>query len=401
MTPRPAKPDLSPPAAVKTWQRWSLMVGGAATILVLIGAFLQPDQFFRAYLFNYMDWLGIALGSSALLMIRHLTKGAWGMVVRRVWGAAMRTVPLLTLMFIPILFGIHRLYPWSWPDSALAGNKALLEHVQHIRGYMNVPGFIARAVLYFAVWNAISFLLTKWSREQDRPPVRDNARFKKLSAPGLILYAFTISFAAIDWLMLLDPTWNSTMYPLILLAGQLIAAICFVIVIERLLVDYKPMSELLKPDYVHDHGKLTLAFIMLWAYFSFSQWLIIWAGNLPEEISWYLRRLNGGWQYCGLILFVFGFALPFLTLLSRPYKRNVRKLAYLAVWLLVMRWLDLLWIVEPNFSKTFSISWLDVVMPFAMGGLWLAYFFRNLASMELVPAYDVLASEVLEPVHEG
>jgi hypothetical protein len=390
--------DLSTPAVVKTWQRWGLMVGGAASILVLIGAFIQPQQFFRAYLFNYMDWLGIALGSSAMLMIRHLTKGAWGMVVRRIWGAAMRTIPLLTLLFIPVAIGIKYLYPWAWPESALTGDQKLLEHVEHIRPYMNVQWFIIRAVFYFAVWNAISYFLTKWSREQDKPPVRDNNRFKILSAPGLIAYAFTISFAGIDWLMSLDPTWYSTMYPLTLLAGQLIASICFVVIAERLLFDYKPMSELLKPEYVHDHGKLMLTFIMLWAYFSFSQWLIIWAGNLPEEISWYLRRLNGGWGWCGLILFICGFALPFLTLLSRPYKRNVRHLAYLAIWLLVMRWLDMLWIVEPSFSKTITITWLDVVMPFAMGGLWFAYFCRNLSSMALVPAYDVLASEVLEPV---
>jgi hypothetical protein len=244
-------------------------------------------------------------------------------------------------------------------------------------------------------------LLSMWSRQQDRPPVRDHStRFKALSGPGIILYAFTISFAAIDWTMSLDPSWVSTIYPLIILIGELLAALCFAIIVERILFDYQPMSELLKPEYVHDHGKFMLTFIMVWAYFSFSQWLIIWAGNLPEEITWYLKRLNGGWGFIGLALVLFHFAVPFAILLSRPFKRNVRKLVWLAVWLLFMRYIDLFWIVEPNFSTRFSVTWADVLVPFAMGGLWLAYFCRNLSSIPLVPAYDVFATEVLEPAHE-
>jgi hypothetical protein len=231
--------------------------------------------------------------------------------------------------------------------------------------------------------------------------VRDNTRrFKALSAAGLILYAFTISFAAIDWVMSLDPSWISTIYGLLFLIGQVLSALCFAIVVERILFDYKPMSQLLKSDHVHDHGKLMLAFIMVWAYFEFSQWLIIWAGNLPEEITWYVRRLNGGWGSIGLTLAMFHFAVPFVLLLSRPFKRDVRRLALLATWLIVMRYLDLLWIIEPNFSKTFHITWADVIVPVAIGGLWLAYFFRNLSAMPLLPVYDVSAAEVLEPAHE-
>lgn len=393
--------DLMAPPVVKTIQRRMLILGGVASVIVIIGAFMQPQVFFRAYLINFMDWLGICLGSMAILMLRHLTKGGWGMIIRRTLGAAMRTLPLMAALFIPILFALPKLYPWARPLESIA-DKHVQERLRDItRSYLSVNGFILRAVFYFAIWGTIVFLLSMWSRQQDHPPVRDNStRFKALSGPGIILYAFTISFAAIDWTMSLDPSWISTIYPLIILIGELLAALCFAIIVERILFDYQPMSELLKPEYAHDHGKFMLTFIMVWAYFSFSQWLIIWAGNLPEEITWYVKRLNGGWGFVGFALVLFHFAVPFVILLSRPFKRNVRKLVWLAVWLLLMRYVDLFWIVEPNFSTKLTVTWADVLVPFAMGGLWLAYFCRNLSSIPLVPAYDVFATEVLEPAHE-
>jgi hypothetical protein len=171
-------------------------------------------------------------------------------------------------------------------------------------------------------------------------------------------------------------------------------------VIERILVRYKPMSELLKPNFVHDHGKWMLVFLMVWAYFAFSQWLIIWAGNLPDEITWYMRRLHGGWGSVGLVLVVFHFAIPFLILLSRPFKRDISRLVWLAVWLLLLRVVDLFWIIEPSFSASFHVTWLEIVVLIAMGGLWLAFFCHNLTAVPLLPAYDVAASEVLEPAHE-
>jgi hypothetical protein len=393
--------DLMAPPIVKTIQRRSLIVGVIFAVLSAIGALLRPEEFFRGYLIGYMAWLGVTLGSMAILMLRHLTKGGWGMVIRRILGAAMRTVPLMALLFLPILFGLPKLYIWARPLNSIA-DPHVQEHLRELtRNYLSIHGFVIRAVFYFLIWGTLAFFLTKGSAEQDRPTVRDNTRrFKAVSAAGLILYAFTISFAAIDWVMSLDPSWISTIYGLLFLIGQVLSALCFAVVVERILFDYKPMSQLLKPDYVHDHGKLMLAFVMVWAYFEFSQWLIIWAGNLPEEITWYVRRLKGGWGSIGLTLAMFHFAVPFVLLLSRPFKRDVRRLALLATWLIVMRYLDLIWIIEPNFSKTFHLTWADVIVPLAIGGLWLAYFFRNLSAMPLVPAYDVSASEVLEPAHE-
>ena len=396
-----SKFDLMAPPVVKTIQQRSLIVGLVFAVIAAAGAWIQPDQFFRAYLMAFMAWLGVTLGSMAILMLRHLTKGAWGMVIRRILGAAMRCVPLMAALFIPLLFGIRRLYIWARPLDAIA-DKHLREHLQEItKTYLTVNGFIVRAAIYFAVWWALSFFLTKWSAEQDHPPMRDNsARFKALSGPGLILYGFTITFAVIDWIMSIDPSWISTIFGLSFLIGQVLAALCFAVVVERILFRYRPMSELLKPEQVQDHGKFMLTFIMMWAYFAFSQWLIIWAGNLPEEITWYMRRLSGGWGYVGLFLVIFHFAVPFVFLISRPFKRDITQLVWLAVWLLLMRYVDLFWIIEPNFSMTFKITWLDIVVPIAMGGLWLAYFFRNLSTLPLVPAYDVFAVEVLEPAHE-
>ena len=319
-----------------------------------------------------MDWLGICLGSMIILMIRHLTGGGWGMVIRRVLGAAMRTVPLMFLFFIPIAWlGVPRLYPWAMPLESIE-NPAIREHLAHnqfvISGYLHRSGFVWRGLLYFAIWSLLSYLLTRWSNEQDTPPVRDNSlRFKVVSGPGIILYAFTISFAAIDWVMSLDPSWISTIYGLLFVAGQLISALCFAVVIERILFRYKPMSLLLRPDFVHDHGKFMLTFIMVWAYFSFSQWLIIWAGNLPEEITWYIRRLNGGWGFVGLFLVIFQFGVPFFLLLSRQLKRDITRLVWLAAWLLVVRYVDLFWLVEPNFSATFHITWADLDDSFRHG----------------------------------
>jgi hypothetical protein len=403
MSPVPANQlDLTAPPVVKRIYQRSLMVGVVFAIGSVLLAIMNPDQFYRGYLLGFMCWLGVALGSMAILMIRHLTGGGWGMVIRRILGAAMRTLPLLAILFIPIIIGVaqHRIYPWAMPLDSVR-DPYIKEHLEKhgfIKdAYLNFSGFLIRAIIYFAIWNVLSFLLSMWSRQTDRPGAPDNTqKFKAVAGPGLILYAFTISFAAIDWVMSLDPSWISTIFGLIILIGEVLSAMCFAVVVERILFNYKPMSEMLKPEFVHDHGKWMLTFIMVWAYFSFSQWLIIWAGNLPNEITFYTKRLSFGWGKIGLFLVLFHFAVPFVILLSRPFKRNIRKLVWLAIWLILMRWLDLLWIIEPNFSKGLAVTIADLVVPIAIGGIWLAYFFRNLNALPLLPAYDASAGEVLE-----
>ena len=398
MSPAPVKQlDLTAPFVVKTIARRSLIIGVVFGIGAVVLAVMRPDEFYRAYLLGFMCWLGVSLGSMAILMIRHLTGGGWGMVIRRILGAAMRTLPLLAVLFIPVALGMHHLYIWAQPLDRVA-DKHLREHLEDItKTYLTTNGFWIRAIIYFAIWNLLSFLLSYWSKQTDGPGAPDNTqKFKAVAGPGLILYGFTISFAAIDWVMSLDPSWISTIFGLIILIGEVLSAMCFAVVVERILYNYKPMSEMLKPDFVHDHGKWMLTFIMVWAYFSFSQWLIIWAGNLPSEITFYLKRLSGGWGSIALVLVLFHFAIPFALLLSRPFKRNIRKLVWLAVWLMIMRYVDLFWIIEPNFSKTFSITIADIVVPIAIGGFWLAFFFRNLGALPLLPAYDPSAGEVFE-----
>ena len=408
MSPVPVQQlDLTAPPVVKTIYQRSAIVGLVFAVISVILAIRNPDQFYRGYLLGFMAWLGVALGSMAILMIRHLTGGGWGMVIRRILGAAMRTLPLLAILFIPMIIAVaqHRVYPWAMPLESIQ-DPFIKEHLQKHAfikdAYLNFSGFLIRAVIYFAIWNVLSFLLSHWSRQTDRPGAPDNTqKFKAVAGPGLILYGFTITFAAIDWVMSLDPSWISTIFGLLILIGEVLSAMCFAVVVERILVNYKPMSEMLKPEFVHDHGKWMLAFIMVWAYFSFSQWLIIWAGNLPAEITFYTKRLSFGWGKVGLFLVLFHFAVPFAILLSRPFKRNIRKLVWLAIWLMLMRWLDLFWIVEPNFSKGLSVTMADIVVPVAIGGIWLAYFFRNLNSLPLLPAYDPSAGEVVEsdPTH--
>ena len=398
--------DLTPPPIVKTIARRSLIVGVIFAIAAAVLAVKDLDEFYRAYLLGYMCWLGVALGSMAVIMIRHLTGGGWGVVIRRIQGSAMRSLPILTVLFVPIAVAAlqGRIYPWAMSLDAIQDPR-IREHLEKHSfikdAYLNPRGFIIRAIIYFAIWNLLSYLLSKWSKQGDAPNAPDNTpKFKAVAGPGLILYGFTISFAAIDWVMSLDPSWISTIFGLIILIGEVLSGMCFAIVVERILFNYKPMSEMLTPDFVHDHGKWTLTFIMVWAYFSFSQWLIIWAGNLPDEISFYLKRLNGGWGWIGLFLVLFHFAVPFAILLSRSLKRDIRKLVWVATWLLFMRYVDLFWIIEANFSKTLTITIADIVVPVAIGGFWLAFYFSNLGSLPLLPAYDPTAVEVLEPHHQ-
>jgi glucan phosphoethanolaminetransferase (alkaline phosphatase superfamily) len=267
-------------------------------------------------------------------------------------------------------------------------------------GYLSVAGFWWRAVIYFGIWLILAFILNRWSLEQDNPPVQNLApRFRTISAPGIILYAFTITFAVIDWVMSLDPHWYSTIFGFIFIAGQCLSAMCMMVVIERILVRYEPLASLLKPKEVHDHGKLMLTFVLLWAYFSFSQLLITWAGNLPMEIRFYARRLYSGWEIMGLGLVIFHFGIPFLYLLSRPFKRNPYRLVKLAILLIFMRFIDLFWYIEPTFHKQLTFHWgylIDLLVPIAMGGFWMAMFFRNLRSRPMLPLYDLHAQEFLE-----
>jgi len=391
----------STPPEVNRLQQRALVVGVVGLALLAVGAFVSLDQFFRSYLVGFIFWTGVTLGCLAIVMLQHLTGGAWGMVIRRPLEAATRTLPLLLVLFLPLAVGVSRIYIWA-SHNVPEGDKELRHALEHKRAYLNLPFFFGRAVFYFAVWLGLAYFLNKWSREQDEtgdPGL--TGKLQDLSGPGLILYGLTVTFAAVDWVMSLDPTWFSTIFGILLMGGQALSAMAFVITIAVLLARYEPMSHVFTRAHFHDLGKLLLAFVMLWAYFSFSQFLIIWSGNLPEEIPWYLRRFNSGWRVVGLLLVLFHFMLPFVLLLSRDLKRNARLIALTAMVIIVMRFVDVLWLIAPEFHgrQGFSFHWMDLAAPVGLGGIWLWYFAGQLKARPLLPIRDPNLPEVLE--HAG
>jgi hypothetical protein len=371
--------DLMAPPVAQSIQTQSLFIGIIGAIASIVGAFLAPDSFYSAYLMGYMFWLGLSLGCMAILMLYHLVGGAWGTVIRRILESAMMTLPLMFVLFLPILLNLKRLYFWARPESWSDPKIAEIAH-----SYLNFNGILIRYILYFVIWIGMAYFLNRWSTEQDSIAGQSTLRFRAISSIGLVIYSLTISFAVIDWVMSLQARWISTIYGLLFVAGEALSAFCFVVLIETILSKRKPMSEYLNETEIHDHGKLMLAFVMVWAYFNFSQWLIIWAGNLPEEIPWYVVRLHGGWQHVGLFLVVFHFAVPFALLLSRQLKREARTLVRLASWLILMRIVDIFWHIEPAFHPTFHISWMHFTVVAGIGGLWMAYFFHNLRARPLL-----------------
>ena len=342
------------------------------------------DQLFRSYLIAYLFWLGIALGCLPILMLHHLVGGTWGFVIRRVLEAGTRTLPLMLVLFVPILFGIHSLYEWSHPD-VVAVDTAL----QAKRAYLNIPFFIVRAALYFAAWIATAYLLNRWSAEQDATgDPRLLRRFQLLSAVGIVLYSLTLTFASIDWGMSVDPHWFSTIYGMLFIVGQALTALALVIRIAVPLSESPPLAGHMNASVFQDLGNLLLAFVMLWAYISFSQYLIIWSGNLPEEIPWYVRRGANGWQWVAAALALFQFALPFLLLLARSNKRNKVVLGWIASGVLLMRWMDIYWLIAPSFWPSARIHVFDVVLFLMIGGMWFFVFWGELQKRALLPLRD-------------
>jgi len=384
-------PELS--RDLRRWQVPALIAGIVLFVLSIIGALFRPDEFFHSYLFGYLFFLGLALGSMAIVMTQYLTGGAWGVVTRRTFEAATRTLPLLALLFVPVAIGIPRLYDWSHPNLVQADD--VLRHRSH---YMTIPWFIGRAVAYFVLWLLFAYFLNKWSREEDEVGGRQQ-RLARLSAPGLILYVFTVTFSSVDWAESLADHWFSTMWGFLFVAGQGLAAMCFVVLVIALLSRRKPLSGALRPSHFHDLGKLVLMFLMLWAYFQFSQLLIVWSGDLSNEIPWYMPRFATTWHGVGVALIYVQFFVPFLLLLSRPLKRNRWTLSVIVVVLLVMRFVDLFWIVMPQLHlKAFTLSWLNFSVPLALGGLWLATFLWQLQKRPLLPLQDPSLEQAL---HHG
>lgn len=387
-----------PPAELTRVRNLALGVGALLFALFVAGLLIDRAQFFHAYLVGFIFWTGITVGSLALLMLQHLTGGAWGLIIRRVLEASTRTLPLILLLFVPVVFGLNQIYPWT-NRAEMNQDPALAQKAAH---YLNPPFFIGRAVIYFAIWSLLAILLNWLSLQQDRTgDAKLRKRFQVISGPGLGILILTITFAAIDWVMSLDPAWSSTIFGLIFVASWSLSALAFGILTMSWLSNREPMKAIVRPSHFHDWGNLLLALVMLWTYFAFSQYLIIWSGNLPEETVWYVARKHGGWGAIALAIVILQFAFPFMTLLSRAAKKSPQKLALLAVLILSMRVVDVIWLIEPSYNREqFHLSWMDIVAPLAMGGLWLATFAWQLQKRSLVPINDPQLEQALE-AHAG
>lgn len=360
-------------------QQRSLIIGVAGLVLCVVGAFISTEQFFRSYLFGYMFWIGLALGCFGVLMLHNLVGGAWGHVIRRVLESGTRTLPLMALLFIPILFGLHSLYEWTH-ENVVATDKIL----QHKQLYLNEPFFIGRTVFYFVAWIGLGWLITRSLRKLEQPGGEPMTRsLQNFSAATLLVYFLTVTFAAFDWMMSLEPHWFSTVYGMLFIVGNVLSTFAFSIAVVVLLMNASPeLKQRILPSYLHDLGNLLFAFTMFWAYISISQYLIIWSANLPEEVPWYIKRINGGWEIISAVLLIVHFALPFILLLVRKNKRDAKMLSRVAVLILIMRIVDVFWQIAPAFSHGpdvhFSFHWLDIVAPIGIGGIWVAMFLGQL-----------------------
>jgi len=371
-------------AQIGRWQRNSLLVGIAGVLLAVVAFLLDRDQFLRSYLFAYIYWTGMALGCLAILLMHHVVGGKWGMLIRRLCEAGARTLPFMGLLLVPVLFGMGTLYVWARPEAIHDAN------IQSKAAYLNVPFFIARAVIYFSIWFLYAYLLSKWSAAQDRNgDERLIGKMRSLSAPGLVVFTLTTTFAFIDWIMSLEPHWFSTIYGAMFMVGEMLESFAFVIALMIILSRKSPIKDYITPQHIHDLGNMMFAFMVLWAYLSFSQFIIIWSGNLPEEIPWYVSRLRGGWGWVAITLVIFHFAVPFALLLMRGVKRRADRLFRVCLLMIAIRLVDVYWITEPAFyGQRIQIHWIDFVTPVAVGGLWLAVFFRQLKLQPLLPLQD-------------
>lgn len=360
-----------------------LIIAGIVVMMVsALGYFIDSAQFYFSYLIAYVFWVSIGLGALFFVMLQHLTGAVWSLVLRRLTESIMIVLPYMFILFLPIVFGMHELYHWSRPE--VVQQDALISQKT---GYLNVPFFLIRNAIYFTSWFLIARALYKTSIAQDQKPDHSQiTTMRKVSAPGMVVFAITTSFAAFDWLMSLDAHWFSTIFGLYFFAGGFLSALAGTTLISILLAKQGVLQDVITREHYHDLGKLLFGFVIFWGYMAFSQYFLIWYANIPEETIWYLHRWEGSWKIFSLTL-VFGhFLIPFLLLMGRSFKRNLTLLSLLSAWILIMHWIDLYWIAMPvHHHHGIHLSWLDFTLLGGMGAVFLGIFWQYFSSKRIVP----------------
>jgi hypothetical protein len=367
-------------------QRIALIVGGVALALTVAGYFIAGAQFFHSYIFAFFFWMVLSIGGLLVLMINHLTEGVWGLMIRRHLESAAWTIPLMAALFIPIIVGMSELYHWTDP-AFLAEDEVVAAKV----AYLNTPFWLARAVLYFVIWIGLAYLFNRWSAEEDARGHSEalRSRFKNLAGPGIVVLVLSWTFASTDWGMSLEPEWFSSMYPVTFIASGLVLTFAFAIIVLNLLAGRGLLPYNIPVDRLHDLGKFLFAFTVVWAYVNFSEYLIIWSGNVPELTPFHGHRSTGGWEFLGIAMIFGHFFIPFFLLLSRTTKRNLSYLTTIAVYMILIEILWYFWKIIPAFyPEGLHFSWTDVTALLGIGGLWIGLFAFNLARRPLLPPND-------------
>lgn len=409
--------DLGAPDFVNGWRSRALVVGAVFSVLSILLALLDHsiDHLLRAWLLGFMICFGFSVGGMAVLMVQYLTGGKWGLLVRRPLEAMSRTLPLVFVFFLPIGIFAKKLYLWaaiSNPAEALKSgliSAAQAHAIAFKRPMLNLPTMWITAIVCFAIWGFYMWRLNSLSLQRDADTESHThywtQKFENISGPGVVIYSLTLTAGVIYWVMSLDPTWYSSVYGLLFLVGQGYAVLALVIITVLSLAKGEPFKTILRVTEQHDLGKLTFAFVMLNIYLAFSQFLIIWSGNLPEEIPWYLDRIRGGWGVIFTLDFIFHWLIPFTLLLSRDLKRNRKRLILVCQWMIFARCWDMFWLIEPNFADArrnlhFSFGILQyAAVPVALIAFWMAYYFTQLQQRPLVAVNDPHLAEILEPDH--
>jgi hypothetical protein len=409
--------ELGAPAFVDGWRQRALVIGLAASVVAAGLALLDRslDHLLRGWLLGLMLTFGFSVGGLALLMLQYCSGGKWGLLLRRPLEAMSRTLPLIFVYWLVIAFSLKKLYLWAAVTDVSAAlksgwiNEVQAHAIEFKRPMLNPTAFVVTSLVCFAIWAYYTWRLNALGLQRDAASPATTPewikKFENISGPGIIIYALTMTAAVIYWVMSLDPTWYSSVYGLLFLVGQAYGVLAFSIIVVVSLAPAEPFKTILRQTEQHDLGKFTFAFVMLNIYLAFSQFLIIWSGNLPEEINWYMDRILGGWGVIITLDFIFHWLIPFTLLLSRDLKRNRKRLVRVCQWMVFARAFDLFWLIEPNFkdaARNLHFSWgiLEyAAVPVALVSFWIAYFCIQLKARPLVQTNDPHVAEILEAEH--